>query len=333
MRAFRRSSLLADPHRVRMGDAEGDVIAHRPEVGHVVVHPFELEQDAAQHPSARWWCARRRILESQAVGKVVADRRVTGDPFRQFDTGGGGAALEQPLDALVDEPQPGLDVQDGLADDREAEVARLDDAGVHRTDGDLVDARAFHGEEGVRLGLVVECRWGTGIVPHRVPALGPVLVEHQAGRLMMADEADAEQVLHLALEPPDRERDVGQAGQLEVVDRQSHVDLGPSVRRAGNHDVHDSDGLAPRVVGQVVMGSDEGEPAPRLGQVDEVAAQVGRCGVDDPFDARWSGGGGHRASTSAAAWRSREIGQMVTPSAAAATRPATSGTRAVSEVT
>ena len=55
--------------------------------------------------------------------------------------------LEALLDALVHVAQPLLEPQHLLADDLEAEVAGLDDAGVHGSDGDLVHAVAFDAHE------------------------------------------------------------------------------------------------------------------------------------------------------------------------------------------
>ena len=45
----------------------------------------------------------------------MPDRRVAGDPFGQRQGVGDDAAFGKLLDALVDEPQPGLELQDGLA--------------------------------------------------------------------------------------------------------------------------------------------------------------------------------------------------------------------------
>ena len=62
--------------------------------------------------------------------------------------------LEELLGALVDEAQPRLEVDDRLALDAEAEVAGLDDAGVHRADRDLEEALALDATEGERLARV-----------------------------------------------------------------------------------------------------------------------------------------------------------------------------------
>ena len=93
----------------------------------------------------------------------MADGGVAADPFGQLEPVGGPAALEELLDAAVDEPQPGLEPEDGLADDGEAEVAGLDHAGVDRADRDLVDARALDGPERVRTVDVAERRAGAGV--------------------------------------------------------------------------------------------------------------------------------------------------------------------------
>ena len=57
------------------------------------------------------------------------------------------AADQGPLDAAVLVAQRDLQVEDVLAVALEAEVARLDDAGVDRPDGDLVDLLALDPEE------------------------------------------------------------------------------------------------------------------------------------------------------------------------------------------
>ena len=50
---------------------------------------------------------------------------------------------EAALDTLVDVAESLLELEDLLSHDRESKVARLDDAGVYGTDGDLVDASAL----------------------------------------------------------------------------------------------------------------------------------------------------------------------------------------------
>ena len=59
-------------------------------------------------------------------------------------------AGHQPVDPLVDIAEALLQPDDGLARRGEAEMARLDDAGMHRADRDLMEALAFGRQERIR---------------------------------------------------------------------------------------------------------------------------------------------------------------------------------------
>src|SRR5262249_3438097 len=141
-----------------------------------------------------------RFLDGLAVREGVPDGGVAGDALAELDARFHGAPLEEPLDALVDEPQAGLHVQNRLADDGEPEVAGFDEPRMDRSDGDLVDAGAVDGQERVRLGFVAEGRCDSGVGPHGVPALRPVLVQDEASGPRMADGHDTEEVVYLPLE-------------------------------------------------------------------------------------------------------------------------------------
>ena len=86
-------------------------------------------------------------FDRHGVGEGVADGGVPADALGELDAVGGAAAFEELLDSSVDEPEPGLHPQDGLADDREPEVPGLDDSGVDGPDRDLVDALPLDLEE------------------------------------------------------------------------------------------------------------------------------------------------------------------------------------------
>ena len=73
--------------------------------------------------------------------------RVAGERFRVVDGARIGAAQHRPLDAAMLIAQRNFQVVDRLAVALEAEMARLDDAGVDRADGHLVDLLARHLEE------------------------------------------------------------------------------------------------------------------------------------------------------------------------------------------
>ncbi|TPW15157.1 MAG: hypothetical protein FD127_968, partial [Acidimicrobiaceae bacterium] len=65
--------LFADAHRVGVSHPEGHVVAHRTEIGDVVVQAFELEQHGADHLCL----VRRRAsgggFDGEAEGEVVTD--------------------------------------------------------------------------------------------------------------------------------------------------------------------------------------------------------------------------------------------------------------------
>ena len=65
-----------------------------------------------------------------------------------------GPADERPLDAAMLVAQRDLQVKDVLAVALEAEMSRLDDAGMHGPDGDLVDLVALNAKESSR-----GCAW------------------------------------------------------------------------------------------------------------------------------------------------------------------------------
>ena len=170
---------------------------------------------------------------------------------------------EELLDAAVDEPQPRLQVQDGLADDGEPEVAGLDHAGVHRADRDLVHPGALDGAERVRaVGVAEAAAAAPGVGEHRVPAAGPVEVPDQPAGQRVVVGHDAEQVVHLAFEPAGGERQPGQAGHPGPAAVERHVQLDPAVRRGGGEQVH---GAQPRLPPVLVPG-DQRDPEPGVEQ-------------------------------------------------------------------
>ena len=124
-------------------------------------------------------------------------------------------ARHQAVDALVHVAQPLLQPHHRLAVGGEAEMAGLDDAGVHRPDRDLVHRRAFGRMEGVG---VAGCR--RGLAPaERVPHAPAAVVEPAAriGRVLglqpveVADGALQPQGGRMQRVPIEGNRPVGQA--------------------------------------------------------------------------------------------------------------------------
>ena len=199
-----------------LGEAEADVVAERADVGDVVVDALELKKERPELGRFLVKLDPTGLLDGQAVGEVVADRAVSRDALGERDGRLNVASLEEPLDAPVHEPQPRLHLEDRLADDRESEVPGLDEAGVDRTDGDLVDAGAFDLDEGERTRVGAH-RWRlTGVVKHRVPPLGPVLVEDERPKEGVPDRHDPEQVVDLAFEAAGWERELAEGGHRRI---------------------------------------------------------------------------------------------------------------------
>jgi hypothetical protein len=185
---------------VGVEDAVSDVVAECADVADVVVEAFHRQKQVPDPVCLGGHLDAEGVLDSAAVGQAVADGGIAGDPLRQRDAIGGLAAFEELLDSFVDVPESGFEPDDGFADDGEAEVAGLDQAGMDGPDRNLVDAGAFHVDE--REGLVgLAERWrGPGVVTHRMPALRPMAMADQLAWLRVAGRADAIQVLHFAFE-------------------------------------------------------------------------------------------------------------------------------------
>src|SRR5262245_42652934 len=113
--------------------------------------------------------------------------------------------LEQLLGALVNEPEAGLEVHDGLAFAAEAELSGLDDPRMDRSDGDLEDALALDPSKRERFAGVGEVRARHRVAAQWVIARRPVLVEGESPEIGVSQRHEAEQIVNLALEAAGRE--------------------------------------------------------------------------------------------------------------------------------
>jgi hypothetical protein len=145
----RRQYPLAENSAMGMDQRKGRVIADRADIAEMIGDAFELRHDAAQCRGARRRLDAQRRLHGKRKRKAERDgrvpRRPRGDAGRPVHTRTG----QQCIDALVHVAEPLLQARHGLAIRRETEMARLDDAGMDRTDRDLVKAVAMHGQEGI----------------------------------------------------------------------------------------------------------------------------------------------------------------------------------------
>ena len=176
------------------------VVADRADVAEMIGDALELGHERAQPDRARRRldprCGFHRPGEGERIGDRAVARGAAGESRGAREIGSG----HQPLDALVDVAEALLQAHHGLAVRGEAEVPRLDDAGVHRPDRDLVQALALDRQEpvGVGCGRLARLRAERALdTPDAVVEPGP-LVE---GAVCL----QAEQIVNRPLEP-DRRR-------------------------------------------------------------------------------------------------------------------------------
>ncbi len=175
-------------------------------------------------------------------------------------------SFEVSFDAFVHEPEAGLHAKDGFPHYPEAEVAWFDEAGVDGADRDLINAGPLDGDKGIRPPVGGERRRGPGVVAHRMPALGPVLVQDEAPRLGVTDGHDAEEVGELTLETAGWKGQRGQGGHLGPGPLERHMEFDAAVGWSRGKEI---DGTHLRAV---VVTRDQGEAHPlreeRLGDAD-----------------------------------------------------------------
>ncbi len=140
--SFRRRSRSFSQPSLDVPKLNADAGADVPEVADVVVEPLHLrEQDARQAGRGRDLGA-GQAFDRLAERRRVADRADAAGALDDRQGFAEGSAFNQPLDAAMRVEEPGVEMEHRLAHRREAEVAGLDDAGVDRADGQLVDAVA-----------------------------------------------------------------------------------------------------------------------------------------------------------------------------------------------
>ena len=143
---------LAQDAALGVHDGERCVVADRAEIAEVVGDALQLRHQGAQVNRARRRLDAERGLGGTREGERVGDGRVAGGAPRELRAALKRRAGHQSLDALVDIAEALLEPHDRLAICGEAEMAGLDDPGMHRTDRNLVQVLAFDGEEEKRRG-------------------------------------------------------------------------------------------------------------------------------------------------------------------------------------
>ena len=143
--------VLAQDAAVGVDEREGGVVADGADVAEVVGEALQLAHQRAQVDRPGRHLEAERCLDGAGEGDGVGDgavaRYAAGELGGLVQRGAG----EQAVDAFVHVAEPLFQPHHGLAVAGEAEMAGLDDAGVHGTDRDLVQRRADGREECVRI--------------------------------------------------------------------------------------------------------------------------------------------------------------------------------------
>ena len=140
---------FADDAALRMHQCEGRVVTDGADIAEMIGEPFEFSHQRAQICRARRNIDVERRFDRLRKGEAIGDRAVAGHARRETRGALDRGADHQLIDALVHEAKPLLKPHDGFAIGREAEMARLDNAGVHGSDRYLVERFAFCGKERV----------------------------------------------------------------------------------------------------------------------------------------------------------------------------------------
>ena len=150
--------LFPDALSVRVGQPESDVVGQRAQVGDVVVEPFQFDEQGAEPVRIVAQFDAESILDGEAVGNRMRDGGIAADALGQPYRAVGRAALEELFQAPVHEPESSLESQDRFARDGEAEVAWLDQPGVHRAYRDLIHPGPIDRDEREVAGCSFEIR-------------------------------------------------------------------------------------------------------------------------------------------------------------------------------
>src|SRR5207302_2531123 len=204
-------------------ERQGDVVAEVAEVAQVIGDALELQQNAAQHYRARRRLSAGRALDRHRPGPGVGDRRVAADAPGEARAFFERHSFEALLDPLVRVTEPLLQPQDLLADDREAEMPRLDDAGMHRTDRNLVHAFSLDPDERIAVVGLRKAARATDVLAQRERALGPCAMAQPFALIGAVLGMNAKQVVGGALHPAGARVEIGNARVARSLARERHA--------------------------------------------------------------------------------------------------------------
>ena len=144
-----RKHALAQDAGLRMHEREGSIVADGADVAEMIGQPFQLGHQRAQIDRARRRLHLQCGFDGLGEGEGISDRAVARGARGELGGLLQRRAAHQRLDALVHITEPLLQPHHVLAIGGEAEMAGLDDAGMHGPDRNLMQRLAFGGEERV----------------------------------------------------------------------------------------------------------------------------------------------------------------------------------------
>ena len=139
--------VAANASAIGHGGQEADVARQGAEIADMVGHPLQLQGHAAEELAAGGNAGGAEGLDGAAVRGRMSGGAVAGKRLRVVDRARVGAAEHRPFHAAMLVAQGDFQMVDRLAVALEAEMARLDDAGMDRADGHFMDLLARHLEE------------------------------------------------------------------------------------------------------------------------------------------------------------------------------------------
>ena len=206
----RRQHALAENAAMGVDQGECRIVADSADIAEMIGNAFEFRHDAAQHGGAGRGVEAERRLDGARKSKAQRDGRIPRHPRHHTPCPGEVDVAQEAVDALVHVAELLLQARHGFAIGGEAEMAGLDDPGMHRADRDLMEAVAMHRQEIV----------GGGIAPRRRRprterrAQAPLAVIEPGAVVGRVRRPVAVEVAHGAFEPDRR--------QMEPTDGREH---------------------------------------------------------------------------------------------------------------
>src|SRR5215470_4093402 len=149
-----------------MHERERCVVADSTDVTEMIGEPFQLGHQSPQILRARrrfnFECRFDCMREGDAVGNGAVARSAPSKLCRTLD----GRAGHERFNAFMDVAEALLEPRNGFASRGEAEVAGLDDSGMHRADRYLMQVLAFYREKCVSRSSNRSCAARTQRMPH-----------------------------------------------------------------------------------------------------------------------------------------------------------------------